>query len=807
MASETTYVVADYDTLAGGAFTELSLTLVTWTGGSGRVINDLPDSITSTEGKLVMALITGDEPDNNETMTQGGVTADCSGPLPSGDADVLAYPAYQRRDLEMSAAGAVTRDAGAPIAQVTHSFEFDGGGTAAVPTEILTFSPGNQQFEVIAISGSEIEARVITPIDTFGLPDDNDTFTGSVAATGDALNQLVHDRSYSVLHWHRLASDMNDDRYYTGDDVMSVTKPVPTNRSTSAIIQNLGAVTITDAVSQFMFGGSLEQGTGITRKLYSGMNIQVTDSDGDTEPQLIKDDTLLTPWWANTLNPNSIQGDVRILIVTVEDGVPIDGQRIKGRLARYEDTYFSGSTTLGFAATALALFSSPDVNNTTPEGTIGALSPVYTYGYQTIDFLNGNGATPFAGSVDFDGETSADTYEHAKYVHREDSSSSLFGRNARLFDGFTLNFKVDGEAGAGFDEGGSAETLVWGYELTYNTLAGGTFTVGNVLEDDTTGGKGRILFDNGSTFAILALDGTTQFVTTNAMTEYSGGSATGVTAATNGAPVNNSAAGTALVCAVSAVNGNLYVQQLTGVTPVDNQTVRGATSDTTALVDAATSLQTRVVNTQFIGTYTGTNFLTNYGWAIDVSDAIAGDLFPNLLGVNQAPPDTRTSTVTGLEADYYITIHPWDGSTLDTAGNPQATFLEDTLDGALVSGVTTSVVVTTGVNDNTPQAGWLRIQDDVLGEFFLWQHSAHDATNTYTMVGTAPQAAADDNDVMRAPWDDVAGATSVNYSAILGTPDQYVISAKRGGTSSPIKATFATATFPFTVNLQPVSDA
>jgi len=758
----------------------------------------------------MIALVTGDEPGVGETITQGTTTAVTNGPLPSGASDIMSYPAYQREDLNMSAAGAVIRDAGAPIAQITHSFEFDGGGTAAVPGEILTFSPGAQRCEVIAISGSEIEARWITPIDTFGLPDDNDTFTGDVAATGDALNQVVHDRSYSVLHWHRLAADMNDDRFYTGDDVMSVTKPVPTNRSTDAIVQNLGAVTITDGVSQFMYGGSLEQGTGITRKLYSGMNIQVTDSDGDTEPQLIKNDSLLTPWWANTLNPNSIQGDVRLLIVTVEDGVAIDGQRIKGRLARYGDTYFSGSTTLGFAATALALFSSPDVNNTTAEGTIGALSPTYTFGYQTIDFLNGNGATPFAGSVDFDTEDSPDTYEHTKYVGRETSSSSLFGRNARLFDGFTLNFAYDGESGAGFNQGASAEILVWGYELTYNTLAGGTFTVGNVLQDDTTGAKGRILYDNGSTFAILALSGTTQFSGTNVISEHSAGAATAVTAAVNGAPVNNSAAGTALVCALldSGTSGELWLQQLTGVTPIDNQTVRGVTSATTALVDAATRLETRVVNTQFIGTYTGTNFLTNYGWAIDVTDAIAGDLFPNIAdpSVNQQPPDNRTSTVTGLAADYYVTVHPWNGSSTDAAGNPLPTFGEDTLNGALTGGATTSVVVTTGVPDNTPQAGWLRIADNV-GEFFLWGYTAHDGVDTYTMVGTAPFSANTTNQVMRAPKDELAGGTSVNYSAILGTPDQYVIGAKRGGTSTPIKATFATATFPFTVNIQAQSDA
>ena len=818
MANLTTYFVAEYDTLAGGSYTELSTTLLSWDAGSstGFIINDIPD--TATTGKLICALVSGVIPTNGDTLTQGGVTSSCAGPLPSGNSTELLYPAYFRRDVELTAAGAYSWDTagGAPAIQATHSFLFDGQTSNVVATEILTFSPGGQQCEVIevvsdaGVSG-ELDVRWITPIDTLGLPDDNDTFTGDIAGDG-ALNGVVHDRSYSALHLHRLSSDLSDDPWFTGDDILATYKPTPSSKDTDAIINLLGSVTITDEISQHMYGGSIKQGSGITEKLYSGLNIQITDSDGNTEPVLIQADAVVTsPWWANTLNPNSIQGDVRMLLPTRESGTDIDGKRIKGKLLRYGDTYFTGSTTLGTATTALALFSATDNNNQTAEGTVAGApynTIVQTQGYQTLDFSNGSGATPFGLSIGFGSATSKQTYERTKYNQRENSAETIFGRNCRLLDGFSINFAYNNESGAGFNEGSSAEILAWGAEVPYTGQAGGNFAVGNVIVG-AGGARGRILYDNdtGTAGTLIIATETGTWNNTEALTEYSEGVATGVTA-TSGTVVNNTNAGTLLLMALNdaGATGNIYGQLLQGVVPASTQTVFGATTLTQADVNGAVS--TRVINNQYVGSYTGTNYLTNFGVAIAVANAIAGDLFPNLLGNNQTPPDNRTATVTGLESDYYVTIYPWNGAATDSVGDPLPTFAEMTLNSTVTSGVSTSVDVGTGnIPDNTPQTGWLRIERDTDNEYFLWAYTAHNGDDTFTMSGTAPYTATAGNDAMRAPWDALAGSTQVQYSAVLGTPDQYAITAKRGGTSSPIKPAKATATFPYTVNIQAQSDA
>lgn len=809
----TTYFVAEYDTQAGGEYTELGADL-TWTASTGLIISDLPDPVTATAGKLVVALLTGSLPTSAQVLTQGGVTANCVGPLPSGDSSTLLYPAYFRPDVNLSAAGAYTLDAGAPALEVTHSFLFDGQSTNVIVTEILTFTSG-QQCEVVTIvsdvgATGELNVRWITPIDTLKFPDDGDTFTGDVAGDG-ALDGKIHDRSYSALHLHRLSGDLNDDPYFVGDDVMATYKPTPSSKDTDAIVNLLGAVTITDTFSQHMYGGSIKQGSGNTEKLYSGLNIQITDSDGLTTPDLITSDGLVTAFWSHALNPNSISGRIQIMLPTREDGTDFDGKRVRGKLLRYGDTYFTGSTTLGTATTALALFSATDNNNQTAEGTVAGApynTIVQTQGFQTQDHGEGSGPTPFALVNDFGSANSLQHYERTKYNQRSTSSETLFNRNVRLFDGVNLNFAYDVETGA-FNEGSSAEVIAWGQIVPY-TGQSVNFTVGNVIEGGTTGARGRILADDdaGATGTLyVALEGTTNFGDVEVLTEL-GASGDGTT----GTIVTNTAAGTALVLAEDTTGDNLYCQLLQGVAPADNQEIFGVTSGNTADVDAATLLQTRVVNNQYIGNYTGANYLTNHGISIDSSDAIAGDLFPNLLGNNIPPPNNQTGDITGLEADYYMTCYPWDGSTLDAVGDPEPTFAEETLAIAITGASTIIDVGPGGIFDNTPTAGFLRVERDSDNELDLLEYVSHDGDDEYTLGGSTPtalNAGGIGNTVMRAPIDEIAGATSVSFTAIVGTPEQFAITARRGGTVAPIKPAKATATFGtngFDVNLQPVSD-
>ena len=813
MATETTYFVMEYDTLAGGTFTAEGA-LLTWdaAASSGFIVTSVADPLVATEGKLVCALYTGTIPDSADTVTQGGVTANTIGPAAAGGAEALLYPAYAREDITLAASGAMTW--AGPALGATHSFLFDAQTTNVVATEILTFVDG-QQCEVITVvsdagASGELDVRWISFIDTLGFPEDNDTFTGDISGDG-TLNGLIHPRCYSPLHIHRLLADLNDDEIYAGNDVLSVYNPTPSARSTDQIVSLNGTVTITDTIAQHMFGGSVDQAGGATQ--YSGLAIQVTDSDGGTNPVVIQDDAVVTAYWENAFMPDSIVGKVRILRKTREDGVNINGKGITGKLLRFGDTYFIGSTTLGQAETALALFSASDGNNQTAVGTVAGApynTIVLTEGYQLIDYNNGAGAQPYALEDEFGTASSLQNYERTKYIQRRGTAETLYGRDAHLMEGVTMDIAYDTEANGPFTEN---EIIAWGTEVPY-TSETGTWTVGEVVSGDTSGALGRILMldDNGTGGnLIVAQDaGATAFNNTEGLTGL-----TSSNTATSGTVVTNTAAGTMVLYALddNGADGFFYGQRTRGVVPADNQTLWGNSSGATCLSDVATSLNTRVVNTQFIGNYTGSAYNpANFGMAVDTTDALSSDLFRDLLGATQQPPNNQTGTVSGGNAGDYVTVYPWDGSTTDVNGDPEPTFAETTLNGAHTSASTNVTVL--AIPANTPAAGFLRIERDSDNEYDLVEYVSFSGL-VYTLGGSTPTLPsanyASGNNCFRAFIDRVWATTGVDetYQAVQTSTNQVAVSLLRGGVT-PIKPFKGNATFGangFSASAQRITDA
>lgn len=786
----TTYYVVEYSNQAGGNFT-VEGAAVTWNAGadSGFIIWDVDDGTT---GKLAIALIGSSiPPDALDSLTQGGVTADVD------TSNLLLYPAYFRNDVAVASTGAITWTG--PALGATHSFLFDGQTSNVVVGEILTFS-GGQTCEVITVvsdagATGELDVRFISNLDA-GLPTDNDTFTGDIAGDG-TLNGEIYARAYTPLELHRLLSDLNDDETISGDDDLSIVDPTASDRQTDQIVRLLGSINVNDTVAQHMYGGSIEQGSGNTQELYSGLGIQVTTPLGTTRPVVIQEDSIVTDYWNNAYMPDSVAGKVRILLKTIEGGVPVDGQRVKGKLLEYGELYFEGFTTLGTAETSLALFSSGDANNNTASGTVAGApynTIVLTEGYQTLDYNEGSGATPFGLSIDFGSASSLQTYERTKYIQRRGTAETIFGRNAQLVTGINRNFAYDGETGGPLSED---EVLAYGTEVPYTGETSGPFLVGDTIEGGTSLARGRVIYvdDQGLTGTLILADTVGTFQNTEALTTLRGAAET---TATSGTVVNNSASGTMQLIALDdqGLTGNLYCQQLTGVVPVDDQTVFGATSLATADVNG--SVETRTVNNQFVGNYTGTNYQTNFGVAIDPSDAIAGDSFPNLLGVTISPPDNRSGTVTNLVAQDYVTVYPWDGIAVDVNGDAEPDFNEMTLATALTAGVSTQVDVGSGnVPANTPAAGFLRIQRDSDDNLDLLEYSAvNTTTGIFTLVGTAPSNAAISNTVMRAFIDTVhVSGGQESYSATYTADSDVAVTVRRGGSPDPIKTFKTTATF------------
>ena len=794
----TIYFSVDYDNEALGPFVEEGANL-TWTASVGFIVTVIDNGTT---GKLKVALISGNIPSDNDVLTQGAVTtADAA-----GDGVTMLYPAYFRADLQVPGTG-ITAWTG-PVLGTTHSFKFDGQTTNVVASEILTFSSG-ETCEVITVesdggAAGELSVRFISSVD-LSLPVDNDTFTGSLGGDG-AVDGVIHDRAYRVLHIHRLLSDLNSNADITGDDDLSRVDSIPSGKDTNNIVNLLSTIVINDTIAQHMYDGSISQSAGDT--LYSGVNLQVTTPNSDTQPVLIQDDAIVTDYWANGFMPHSIDGNIRIMIKTRDNGVDIDGKRIRGALLEFGDSYFFGGTTLGVSTTALALFSSSDGNNTTVVGTVAGApysTIVVTEGFQTIDYNNGNGATEYGLKIDFGSANSLQTYERTKYVQRRGTSETLFGRNAQLFIGINKNFAYDTES-ANLTE---PEIMVWGTEITY-TGQGTNFSIGEVI-NFSGGGKGRLLYDNdgGATGTIIVdLDGDTVPLSTETMAGVTSGGD-----GTVGTVTSNTNAGSALLLALDddGTTGNLYMQVLTGLDPADNQLLYGETSNSTVAVQGA--LFDRTINNQFAGVYTGTNYQTNFGIGLDASDGIVGDKFPNLAGNEQEPPNNQSGVVGGLLVNYAVTCYPWNGVALDVNGNALPTFAEATLAIALTGASTTLDVGTGNIPDNTPASGFLRVERDSDSNLDLIEYSSHDSDKEYTLVGTAPSVAGIGNTVMRAFIDEVVTAgTQLSYTALFGPSDTgVVINAKNGeALNGPIKPAVATAIFGsggFSVTLSPEDDS
>ena len=259
-----------------------------------------------------------------------------------------------------------------------------------------------------------------------------------------------------------------------------------------------------------------------------------------------------------------------------------------------------------------------------------------------------------------------------------------------------------------------------------------------------------------------------------------------------------STAGSALLISLddAGVTGNLYTQGLTGLAPVATQIIYAGTSHQTVAINGVVA--TRTVNNQFIGVYTGTNYQTNFGIAIDATDAIVGDKMPNLLEVTQEPPNNQTGKVTGLEIGDTVTIYPWDGAATDVNGDAEPDFNEALLTTTLVAGVSTTAVVS-AIPDNTPASGFLRIERDSDNNLDLVEYSSYTGL-TYTLVGTAPSAAAIGNTAMRAFVDEEATvAGTLSFTSVYGPGDTQVAIVVKNGYSAakngPIKPFPATANF------------
>jgi hypothetical protein len=250
----------------------------------------------------------------------------------------------------------------------------------------------------------------------------------------------------------------------------------------------------------------------------------------------------------------------------------------------------------------------------------------------------------------------------------------------------------------------------------------------------------------------------------------------------------------------NGATGELYLQVLSGVNPVNNSTIR--TDDLTAdplldLVLATTTLNTKTISPEFHGTSTGSNIIGAYGIGYEAADVGSSDLFTSLDDASRVPPNNVTFTITGLvSGEDRVLVGPRSAGVL----NKSQLTTDVTLSAATETLVQCSAAVPTG----TPASGTstdntrIRVELDtgIYRRIAYTSFSVNDFTITVgadddwtgVNVATAPK------DVFVAYIDVLANATTEAYTAVYASDVDLLVRVRDGG-ATPIKTFETSATF------------
>lgn len=372
-------------------------------------------------------------------------------------------------------------------------------------------------------------------------------------------------------------------------------------------------------------------------------------------------------------------------------------------------------------------------------------------------------------------------------------------RAGELMRGITHEIVYNTESGGPFTED---ETIFWGSDITYNGLSG-TFTEGEYVTFKTGAtlvNGGKVLRDNGTVQMMVSLENTSGNLTTG---DTITGLSSGATAAINVTIVNDDkAGGEGILLALddNGADGDLYIQLISGSAPVDLLPLEGRTSGTTAAVD--TTVTTRVISPEFVGTSTGSNIIGAYGIGFATADVGSSDLFFDLSDTQRQPPNNVTMTVTGLvSGEDYILVGPRLTGALDKSQMSLSTLLNGAAEVAVVVDAIPSETPTEGNTSNTK----LRVQNDdgiyrkqpydsFTGSTFTIPSTAYNGAQ-----GTATYQATATNDVFLAYIDVLCDATSEAFTAVY-TGDRDLLLRVRDGGGTPIKTienpiTFGSSSF------------
>jgi len=588
---------------------------------------------------------------------------------------------------------------------------------------------------------------------------------------------------YTVIEFHRYASDLADDAVASGDDLVDITTDTPSDRSTDNIITILTGYSLddahgsaTDAISEHLYDGSINDSDGT---IYDGL---VVIAGEGMDLQIIQNGAqLVNDYWNTIPNGETEKGlnrDVangyshRFMLKVNAAGTAIDGQRIVGTTRVTGKTYTEfkiNGTSNG--NNVLALTYADDLNDT-----------VDTSGYTDV-FIDRTVTTTTVDGVNSTGQDVLNVVDGTQFA----------AGGFLMVAGDTDEYQILSIATNALTLNHDLAVATTGSEATYDLNLGYTaLDVNNDTTDEyyyAQWDKGAASINNfytrlkyisrgeaanlGYIYGIDAkvFRGITHEV---ALSGASSGTFVAVEDVSWGA---GATAGTGQMLAIddltAATASKLWIQLLTGVAPSATVTITGGIS--TATVTNTGTPTERTISTPFVGTSTGSALIGPYGLALQTADLSASDKVFDLTNSQVTPPNNVVFSVAGLEnGEDRVLVGPNTGATALQTG-------QFAVNAGITSG-DASVVVKLGLETpgtgslsetDTPGTGTIRIQDNA-GVFHRVTYtgtSTGAGTMTFTGLTGAPTAATD-NDVFISYIDELAGAASVSYTAVYSGTDR-----------------------------------
>lgn len=231
---------------------------------------------------------------------------------------------------------------------------------------------------------------------------------------------------YSALDLHAWLQDLADDGAYTGDDQISILKPVPSalagkrKGDIPMSLTLLNGFNIDETAARFINFGSIEQQGG--QELLSGLKT-IGGIVAGSPVYVVQGNAKLIKFWSN--------GHIQVIVKVKDSGALIDNGDVRVFSRKFGQTYSDFPVNLAAGGeTSAALATSVDGNIALSAAQAAALSSKVTYAVADVskDLGNGSGAKDYKGTITLsDGATLAEAYQYMMYVAREGSTSTIAG--------------------------------------------------------------------------------------------------------------------------------------------------------------------------------------------------------------------------------------------------------------------------------------------------------------------------------------------------------------------------------------------